>query len=94
LIQILLQLKAAGLVQSARGSVGGYQLVRNPAEISIGEVIAAIEGQTEPLCKGDSIAARNLTEVLARAHAAEQAILNSASIAQLAGLILSQKPNS
>ncbi|MFO0958685.1 MAG: Rrf2 family transcriptional regulator [Isosphaeraceae bacterium] len=31
LVQILLQLKAAGLVESARGSQGGYQLARPAA---------------------------------------------------------------
>ena len=37
LVQILLQLKAAGLVQSVRGSSGGYRLARDPRQISLGE---------------------------------------------------------
>jgi Rrf2 family cysteine metabolism transcriptional repressor len=84
LIKILLQLKAAGLVHSARGSVGGYQLARNPTEISVADVIAAIEGRIEPLCKGDTPAARNLLDVLVRAHSAEWNILGSCTIAHLA----------
>src|SRR5262245_63772047 len=49
LVQILLQLKGAGFVASTRGAAGGYQLVKPPEEISLGEVMAVIEGQeTEP----------------------------------------------
>ena len=47
LIQILLQLKAAGLVHSSRGSIGGYQLSRPASQITVGEVIAAIDGRGE-----------------------------------------------
>ena len=84
LIKILLQLKASGLVQSARGSVGGYQLARSASEISVADVIASIEGRTEPVCKGDSSAAHNLVDVLVRAHAAQWDILDSCTIAHLA----------
>jgi Rrf2 family protein len=49
LVQILLQLKGAGLVASTRGASGGYQLVKPPDEISLGEVMAVIDGQdSEP----------------------------------------------
>lgn len=44
LVQILLQLKGAGFVASTRGAAGGYQLIRSPDEISLGDVMAAIEG--------------------------------------------------
>jgi Rrf2 family protein len=84
LTQILLRLKATGLVQSARGSVGGYQLARSPSQITVGEVIAAFDGTGESLRKGDSVAARILSDLLSRAHAAEAAVLTSATIGQLA----------
>lgn len=45
LVQILLQLKGAGFVSSTRGASGGYQLIKPPEEISLGEVMAVIEGQ-------------------------------------------------
>ena len=83
LIKILLELKAAGLVQSARGSEGGYQLARSPSEISVADVIVAVEGRTEPICKGDSIAARNLVELLIRAYGAEWEILGTCTIDNL-----------
>lgn len=44
LVQILLELKRAGLVNSTRGAAGGYQLAREPDEISLAEVIAVLEG--------------------------------------------------
>ena len=34
LVQILLQLKGAGLVASTRGASGGYKLIKNPAQIT------------------------------------------------------------
>src|SRR5260370_41621562 len=43
LVQILLQLKAVGLVGSTRGSFGGYQLARSPGDISLAEVINALD---------------------------------------------------
>ena len=44
LVQILLQLKGAGLVVSTRGASGGYRLARDPATISLSTVLAAIDG--------------------------------------------------
>lgn len=44
LVQILQDLRRAGLVTSTRGSCGGYRLARPPEEVSLAEVIAAIEG--------------------------------------------------
>jgi Rrf2 family protein len=41
---ILLDLKHAGLVQSQRGADGGYWLSLPPEEISLAEVIRAVEG--------------------------------------------------
>lgn len=86
LIQILLQLKAAGLVQSSRGSLGGYQLSRSPSSISVAEIIAAIDGRDKRMRKSYSDAGRTLSELLGRAGAAEWDILSSATIAQLAGV--------
>src|SRR5688500_10566278 len=44
LVQIMLQLKAAGLVESTRGAAGGYSLIRDPAEVTLAEVKQIIEG--------------------------------------------------
>lgn len=45
LVQILHQLKSAGLVVSARGASGGYLLARDPEETTLDEVIDAMEGR-------------------------------------------------
>ena len=44
LVQILQQLKGAGYVVSTRGAAGGYQLARPPRQISLAEVLSAIDG--------------------------------------------------
>ena len=41
---ILGELKHAGLVQSQRGAEGGYWLSRHPEDISLAEIIRAVEG--------------------------------------------------
>lgn len=45
LVQILLQLKTAGLVTSTRGASGGYRLARDPAEISLWDVMSVVEAE-------------------------------------------------
>lgn len=44
LVQILLELKSAGLVRSVRGKQGGYLLERPVEEISLGDVLRAVDG--------------------------------------------------
>ena len=41
---IMLDLKKAGLVKSARGPKGGYQLARTADQISFGEIVRSMEG--------------------------------------------------
>ena len=41
---ILMQLRHAGLVESRRGADGGYRLARAPEDITLAEVIRAIDG--------------------------------------------------
>jgi Rrf2 family protein len=48
LVQILLQLKGAGLVASTRGAAGGYRLARPPQEITLADVIDVIDGDDRP----------------------------------------------
>lgn len=44
--QILLRLRRAHLVESVRGAKGGYYLARDPATISVRDVMTASEHQT------------------------------------------------
>lgn len=41
---ILRQLRQAGLVASQRGADGGYRLDRDPADISIADIVRALDG--------------------------------------------------
>lgn len=44
LVQILIELKSKGLIQSRRGKAGGYVLAKPPREITVGDVLRAIQG--------------------------------------------------
>lgn len=43
--QLIILLKGAGLIRSARGRRGGYMLARKPQEISVGEIVETLEGK-------------------------------------------------
>lgn len=43
--QIASLLRRAGLLASVRGAQGGYYLTREPSDISVTEVLSALEGQ-------------------------------------------------
>lgn len=47
--QILLTLKRAGLVASRRGIKGGYTLIKQPKEITLGHVIRLLDGPLAPI---------------------------------------------
>lgn len=45
--QILVELKREGLVQSTRGARGGYALAKQPAEITVKDVLLCLEGPSD-----------------------------------------------
>lgn len=62
--QLAAKLKKAGLVKSIRGAQGGYRLARPASEISVGDVLRALEGdlravectaQTDAGCQGEEL---------------------------------------
>jgi Rrf2 family protein len=86
LVQILLQLKGAGLVASTRGAAGGYRLAREPAAISLSEVLRAVDAPEAPAQElhGESRATVSILEsVWEDVRAAERAVLDRTTIAQL-----------
>ena len=86
LVQILLQLKGAGLVQSTRGASGGYQLAKPPDQITLHEVMSVIEGQ-EPINSAtttDSPVSRVLLKIWREIDERERQILRSITLADLA----------
>lgn len=51
--QLMTLMKKAGLIQSIRGAGGGYVLARDMSQISVGDVLRALEGSLEPVeCAG------------------------------------------
>jgi Rrf2 family protein len=48
LVQILQELKRARLVTSTRGAGGGYRLVQPPQDVTLAEVLDAVEASVEP----------------------------------------------
>jgi Rrf2 family transcriptional regulator, cysteine metabolism repressor len=71
---ILLDLKAARLVESLRGANGGYRLRRSPAKIFLGEIIRTIDGPLAPL--GDAQSLRQLVKRDKKHSALYQIFLN------------------
>jgi Rrf2 family protein len=87
LVQILLQLKGAGLVTSTRGAAGGYQLIKPPHKISLRSVISVIEGPEERLTSNTSRrspAVEVLLGVWQQATDAAHRTLDSVTFADLA----------
>ena len=88
LVQILLQLKGAGLVASVRGAAGGYHLIKPPGEISLGQVMEVIDGsadEKEPGCSAspNSPAVKVLMRAWKEAGEMQQKLLNSISLSDL-----------
>lgn len=88
--QVLLLLKRAGFLQSKRGSAGGYQLIRPPGEISVGEVLHAMEGPLErgepgPRAgrRGASDHSRDLEELWSEISAAVAGVVDRVTFADL-----------
>jgi Rrf2 family cysteine metabolism transcriptional repressor len=87
LVQILLQLKGAGMVASSRGASGGYQLARSPDSITLAEIINSIDRSPEvPTVLNElpqSSVVRSLHEVWRQVNAAEQRLLEKTNLADL-----------
>jgi len=88
LVQILLQLKGAGLVASIRGAAGGYQLIKPPDEVSLGEVMEVIEGSPDEngqttSASPDSPAVKVLMQTWKNISSIEQQMLREISFATL-----------
>jgi Rrf2 family protein len=86
LVQILLQLKAAGFVSSTRGAAGGYRLIRDPEEITLAEVMAVSEGPATARASNvpnETPMTRTLLGAWQEATSAHQGVLSSLTLADL-----------
>ena len=87
---ILLDLKHVGLVRTQRGAEGGYWLAKPPAEITLADVIRAVEGPlanvrgTRPEELVYDGAAVRLREVWIALRASLRAVLEQVTLADLA----------
>ena len=86
LVQILLQLKSAGLVQSIRGAAGGYQLARDPDEITLLDVMTVVDAQlaeNTPSTSRSSATTRVLQRTWKEVAAKERELLAGVTFADL-----------
>lgn len=96
LVQILLQLKGAGLVTSTRGASGGYQLAKPPDAISLGEVMSVIEGAEEPITSSagpDSLPAKVLLAAWQEIADLERETLRGITFADLSARVRERAEN-
>lgn len=85
LVQILQDLKRAGLVTSTRGAAGGYRLTHSPDEMTLAEVLDIVEGNAEPTtcASAASPLAPVLLEVCNDLSAARREYLAGITLAEL-----------
>jgi Rrf2 family protein len=90
--QILLDLKKAGILESRRGKLGGYVMLRPADTITFGEVLRIFEGPLAPLpclsrnayrrCEDCESEARcEIRREFARSYEASRQVLDSRTIA-------------
>lgn len=86
LVQILHELKRAGLVTSTRGAAGGYRLSRSPGEITLADVVDVFETAEEPVecAAATSPLAPALLEVCCELVRTRREQLQSATLADVA----------
>ena len=88
LVQILLQLKGAGIVASTRGASGGYNLIPRPEDVTLGQVMGIIDGPMQIPKRSfdpttESEASRILNNVWEVAEHQRQDYLNNITFADL-----------
>jgi Rrf2 family protein len=101
--QILLDLKRHGILVSRRGKFGGYQLLKDPADITFGSVLRIIDGPIAPLPCLSRIAYRRcddcksegnceIRRVFAEVTQATREVLDTRTIADAiqAGVVISE----
>lgn len=88
LVQILLQLKGAGLVVSVRGAAGGYRLLNPPEQTSLGRIMEVIDGLLDEeapksAASPDSPAVKVLTQAWKEVSAMQFKMLDGITLADL-----------
>ena len=87
---ILTELRRAGIVRTRRGAEGGYQLARPAAEITVADVLRAVEGPlaavqgTRPEQLSYQGAASSLPDVWVALRASLRSVLEQVTLADIA----------
>ncbi len=95
---ILLELRRAEIVASQRGAEGGYRLAKPPAEVSLADVIRAVEGPiatvrgARPEDVSYTGAASGLRDVWIELRANMRGVLEETSLADLVSRTESRRP--
>ena len=91
--QVLHAMKRAGLVESVRGAQGGYTLGKKPSDVSLVEIVEALDGPLSPGASRGSAARRLrgqlkphalLADVWERVHQAELSVMGTVTLQELA----------
>jgi Rrf2 family protein len=91
--QVLHAMKKAGLVSSVRGAQGGYVLSKKPSELSVAEILEALDGPflSQAGLNGQASMQRLgrseplLAKVWDQVHEAERHVLEAITVEELAG---------
>jgi Rrf2 family protein len=90
--QVLHSMKKAGLVESLRGAQGGYRLSRKPADLSIADIMEALDGPVFHQTFSNSLPGEKrvgrpellLGHVWEQVQQAERSVLEKITVEQLA----------
>ncbi len=87
LVQILIQLKGAGLVTSTRGASGGYLLAKPPSDVTLLDILTVIDRTDPPTRANDPLQptqyVQSVRGVWDQVLAAQQKILRDTTLADL-----------
>lgn len=83
--QILTNLRRAGVVQSQRGSKGGFVLVREPWQITVLEIVTLVEGERKEKENSETptLERRLVYEVWEQANVASMEVLSRYTLQDL-----------
>ncbi len=90
LLQILRNLVTHGLLRSTRGVDGGYTLLRDPAEITLLDLIEAIDGPLggqEPISRDDGMGGETLARLQAMVDTINDRLREELSAIRLSDLM-------
>ncbi len=89
LVQILLDLKRAGLIASTRGAAGGYALAKSPDDITLYDILSVIDPTEQPTRQNDplqpTVYVQNIRAVWDKIVEAQQALLKETTLSDLVG---------